>query len=1142
VIVPPAITLDARDESRIVRDLLRGRGGYVPEWAAGDGAPATAVARIAGRYLATIVQRLNQAPAKARLAFLDTLGIRLVPAQPARTPLVFVMAKDAAAGRIAAGSAASAPAPAGRTDPITFETERAIGAMTGRIQQVVSLWPGRDEYIDHSAAFLAGQPFRLFEASALEGTEHAIYVGHGTLLALKDEADVQLEVELRQPSSEHLTIRWQYWNGTVWRDFLDVKPACRPDSEPTLDSTDGLQHTGRIQLKASCAEAKPHEIFGITSCWIRGRLDEPLPPDPSSTLPEIEGLRIGTTLAAPLLVTLTAGRPEADGDLPADNDRAFVRLQNVAGAPVSGATVMATSEDGTTTVTLREIAAPGVYRSDAFDFAPAYRFRVRFDGETGLLADLVRVSAAAPIVDLVVTIEGVEAKAAFADVDPIDLSKPFYPLGQQPQPGATFYFQNDDVLGKPGAAVRLYLAATQSPLDQTSIVTRDFDVTLVRAPLAPERLEHVVSWEYWNSRQWVPFMRSSGTPRRDFTATEILDFTVPLDVARTMVNDQEAFWFRAKLLRGGFGFKARVTWLDARENQNEFTYVVQQPPALAALRVGYAWQNGPSKPDACVTFNDFQYVDRSDAVRWPGQPFPPFSRVADVTPAVYVGIDAKPPVDRIGLYLDIDEERAGASGPALRWEYFDGAAWRFVAVEDETERFRSPGIVSFLAPPDLAASPRFGRPLYWIRARLKEDGPPGEATVLGLFANAVWAAERRTIRNSPLGTSDGTANQVFRVAESPILPGEILEVREVSGARAPVEWRQIVLDVTGGDQRVLASFEQWLALEGPQSELTLGAVRIKRDRLRRVADVWVRWQVRPHLYSSGPTDRYFALDRADGRVAFGDGVLGRVPPLGAVVSMREFAAGGGSIGNVKAGAVNQLVAEIAGVEQVFNARAAEGGADGETLEALATRGPATVRHRGRAIAVGDYETMAREASPAIGFVRAVPTLTPAGRPLPGWVTLVVIPYSEEPRPRPSSGLRHEIEEYLAARAPAGPAAAGRIQVIGPDYFPVDVSATVAPLAASAPGDVEQRARAAIARFLHPLLGGPAGRGWELGRDIFLSDLAAVLEQVDGVDYVEELALLRGGVPFGERVPIAHDRMAVAGTILLTLRTARGETA
>ena len=42
------------------------------------------------------------------------------------------------------------------------------------------------------------------------------------------------------------------------------------------------------------------------------------------------------------------------------------------------------------------------------------------------------------------------------------------------------------------------------------------------------------------------------------------------------------------------------------------------------------------------------------------------------------------------------------------------------------------------------------------------------------------------------------------------------------------------------------------------------------------------------------------------------------------------------------------------------------------------------------------------------------------------------------------------------------------------------------------GSVEKAARAAIESFLHPLRGGPERRGWEMGRGVYLSDLAAVL--------------------------------------------------
>jgi hypothetical protein len=113
----------------------------------------------------------------------------------------------------------------------------------------------------------------------------------------------------------------------------------------------------------------------------------------------------------------------------------------------------------------------------------------------------------------------------------------------------------------------------------------------------------------------------------------------------------------------------------------------------------------------------------------------------------------------------------------------------------------------------------------------------------------------------------------------------------------------------------------------------------------------------------------------------------------------------------------------------------------------------------------------------------------------------------------------------------------RIFVTGPRYFSVDVSATVAPVDASQAGAVEKAVAAALALFLHPLHGGPDGSGWDFGRDVYLSDVAAVIEQADGVDYVEELGLLADGVPQGERLAIPDGYIAAAGTFRLKMKAA-----
>jgi predicted phage baseplate assembly protein len=369
-----------------------------------------------------------------------------------------------------------------------------------------------------------------------------------------------------------------------------------------------------------------------------------------------------------------------------------------------------------------------------------------------------------------------------------------------------------------------------------------------------------------------------------------------------------------------------------------------------------------------------------------------------------------------------------------------------------------------------------------------------------------------------------------------VLEGARLEVQELRGARANVEWRILAREIAPGNSHLIAELEELLGREGSETDLEVDDIRLRRDRKKHVTDVWVRWQEQAHLFSSGPEDRHFTIDRASGRVQFGDGTLGKVLPVGATVLARQYQAGGGKTGNVAVGAISQLLGGVAGVEGASNPRAAEGGADGETLERFQERGPATVRHRGRAISPLDYETLAREASPAVAVARAVPTRNATGQTLPGWVTVILIPESQAARPWPSFGLREQVRRFIEQYAPCGIAAAHRVHITGADYLPVDVAATIAPLSGETDiGAVEDAAREALEEFLHPLRGGPERRGWTPGRHVFLSDVAAALERIAGVDYVEELTLMLEGNPQGASVRVAEDRVVVAGEIRLKFK-------
>jgi hypothetical protein len=132
---------------------------------------------------------------------------------------------------------------------------------------------------------------------------------------------------------------------------------------------------------------------------------------------------------------------------------------------------------------------------------------------------------------------------------------------------------------------------------------------------------------------------------------------------------------------------------------------------------------------------------------------------------------------------------------------------------------------------------------------------------------------------------------------------------------------------------------------------------------------------------------------------------------------------------------------------------------------------------------------------------------------PGWVTLVIIPQGEDPRPEPSAELVATIEQQLAVRAPAGlvHSLPSRVNVIGPGWVQVAVAADVVPRELGQAEEVERRVVAALGRFLHPLTGGPAGAGWELGRDVYASEVAQVIERVPGVSHVTRLRLVPGAL-------------------------------
>src|SRR5690606_41367728 len=114
-------------------------------------------------------------------------------------------------------------------------------------------------------------------------------------------------------------------------------------------------------------------------------------------------------------------------------------------------------------------------------------------------------------------------------------------------------------------------------------------------------------------------------------------------------------------------------------------------------------------------------------------------------------------------------------------------------------------------------------------------------------------------------------------------------------------------------------------------------------------------------------DRVYTLDDETGAITFGDGLHGRIPPVGrdSILAERYQRGGGAAANAVKAFSEASLVTPLAGVSGVVLPDSAAGGSDPEDAQRTLRFAPSKLRQRGRALTLADLEASALELSPDI---------------------------------------------------------------------------------------------------------------------------------------------------------------------------------
>jgi len=729
---PPAI--DERDRYALARQLnglLERSGGRRLE--PKETEIADAVIQVFARYGELLIERINRAPHKNFLAFLEMLGVSKLPPRPAVVPLTFYLAPSAGPAIVPARTqVATQPLP-GEKDPVIFETLAELEVVPIPLNAMFAKNGGEDVYGDLSGLLPQAMP-KPGTVGALPEIAHPVFRGDAQI-----PHRLYLGLEVTAPSFPIDRLSFDFVvnpglgsaaaRGAIeWKLYIlpppkkDAVPASAaplslpPDSvllpltpmSPVEDNTNNLSKSGKV-------------VFLDVSGAPQSQAPPGAAPAPQPPAPQPLHMWLTATLVKPILSGANAGaKALKPDDLP--------RIQKIEAA--------------------QEIARDNIAIRNAF-------------------------------------LNGLK----------LDLTKDFYPFGERPTFGDTLYLESPDLFSNENSEVTLTLEMTNAanvgarpPL--AAVAPRGIVIAWEYWNGAVWRYLGSSSSDVAGSSN--PSGDAFQDTTEGFSVSGQVTVRFPAPPAVTAINGVKGYWIRARIVEGVYGYDAPRTLPGGgtefrfappvfRQINGAYRLHEQFPVQLMFAQNDFAVK--PFMPGTSDRARPFVPVGEARPALYLG-----FEAPAETNPELPKA--PQPPGGNLArissrsmnIYLDVEQrlkgistEDAGATA-GLQWEYWSGSGWARLGVKDETGGFRHPGLVSFIVPDDPATASRFGLNRYWMRA--STSAADLDPQIRLALANTVLAESATSVTNEVLGVSNGTPDQSFRFMHTPVLPGQLIEVLE----------------------------------------------------------------------------------------------------------------------------------------------------------------------------------------------------------------------------------------------------------------------------------------------------------------------------------------------------------------------------
>lgn len=627
-----------------------------------------------------------------------------------------------------------------------------------------------------------------------------------------------------------------------------------------------------------------------------------------------------------------------------------------------------------------------------------------------------------------------------------------YCFGRMPAPYEVFYIRSDTAMSKRGAEVCLHLelesvvysqvetgpqyAFNRYIIDKKDAVSVQPDDVFVRE----------VVWEYPNGRGWAALKaKGDENPFSGTSGPKEIRFTVPDDMSMARVNAEEGWYIRARVVGVENSLSSSPRWI------------------LPFVRgVTCKWEYMESRAaDWLWSKNNGNEAELRETAGMGRLGFPLYEQEDERRRYMYLCFDQ--PLE--GLPVSLMYEVLGGSGreEKLLYEGWIGGRFQAVHAMDGTGGLSHTGAVYLYIGERLERTRRYGREGYWLRMSraVEGDGADVGAVVGRIMLNVTRAIQRRRLPEQRFTTQTYEANKQIRLLERPVM------------------WCEVWVDEAGSITR---------------RELE----RLPADEVReewegdKLTGCLVRWHEVERLTRYGGDARVYELDRHSGRLRFGDGRHGRVPPAGFENIVVHSAYGGGSRGNCEAGKVRQFLVSIPRISGVENVTPMGGGTDEMESERLERLGCRRIRHRGRGVGVRDLEELVLEEFVQVTQVKCFSGMDETGASRSGHLCVVVMGRDLVDE-WSSRELCERVKEYLSDRCDCALVADGRLHVRPSTELKVSVEVRVEVRDLERGAETQQELLTALTELIEE-----RWRSREIGEQIRLEELYGAVKKVPNV--------------------------------------------